>query len=646
IWLGPYSTCDQCCLLSSGGTPEGEPLCGTNYVDTYNGGCDSNPPVFQPIGCGDRIAGQSGTYLFGSPPVSRRDTDWFSFALGQNATIEVRLRAEFAVTLWLVHAGSGAGACDPNNVTEGYWHLFRPVQGPRCTDIVATSRCMRPGEYYVVVMPTADAGVPCGADYDLLVICTPGCEPCEVECPPGALHEQEPCGQNTNGGCNVTPNAFEPIQVNTQYCGTLWASNGRADEDWFVFELTQPSACELYWEAEFPAFPSLVTCQETGTYGARCGCSHWGARVGPCQAVRITGYMLPPGRYFFTPIMSDDTGHLYYGYPCGTEDTYTFKLHAEPGGGCPNFVVCETGQFGAPEGEPECHDYYIDTYNGGCDAALQRFQTIDCNLPQGGICAKSGTFRRNDPYNPRGADSDWYQLVLTQPTRFTLRIWPEFPLSFQVLRGPTCPGQIIEDYEFGGCVQAPDTITRCFSPGTYWFRFAPTHANLETACSANYAFLLTCETPCTPCVVHCPAGSLIEQEYCGEDRNGGCNSTPPAFEDLACGATKCGWTWAEDGQRDTDWYRLTTGGPHTLIPAVDTEVPLLLLVITGSSPGQPRCDDLVGYQVAGIRPCNGGQEITSLPALPAGEYWLVLMPADASGGGIFSNYPCGGGLNR
>jgi hypothetical protein len=49
-WLGAETTCleDCCCIVCRAGLegdPEGEPLCGPDYNDTYNGGCLNNPPA-------------------------------------------------------------------------------------------------------------------------------------------------------------------------------------------------------------------------------------------------------------------------------------------------------------------------------------------------------------------------------------------------------------------------------------------------------------------------------------------------------------------------------------------------------------------------------------------------------------------------
>ncbi|MEW6250668.1 MAG: hypothetical protein AB1716_08460 [Planctomycetota bacterium] len=489
VWIGPGTTCEQCCtvVVPHGALRENEPYCYPGYVDTFNGGCNSSPPVFSELACGQTVYGRSGTFTAGNPPAPVRDTDWYRFTIAENSILSLEVTAEFDVLVWLAHGG----ACDPNT---GYWELDRAVTGAKCTPTTFTSRCMLPGEYWAVVMPQALSGVPCGADYKLTLTCVPSCTPCAVDCPPGALQESEACGANTNGGPNATPNVFEPILVNTQYCGTIWARNGRADEDWYEFQLTRLSACEIYWEAEFPARPGFKTCQETAVFGARCTCLHWGVQVAPCTPARVGGFTLPPGGYWFTPFIQDDVGRIFYGYPCGTQNHYTFRISAEEIN-CPGLVICSGAP--PPEGEAECGPNYIDTFNGGCDAALRRFLPITCDQPGGGVCAASGTFTRNDPNHPFGMDTDWFELPVTQDTKVVLQIWTELPLSLRVLRGPTCPGELLEEYEFHACQRAPDVHTQCLTPGTYWFRFAPTHAGLGIPCDWNYVFLVDCQ-PCSP----------------------------------------------------------------------------------------------------------------------------------------------------
>jgi hypothetical protein len=61
------------------------------------------------------------------------------------------------------------------------------------------------------------------------------------------------------------------------------------------------------------------------------------------------------------------------------------------------------------------------------------------------------------------------------------------------------------------------------------------------------------------CVVECPPDASDEGEPCGDDTNGGCNSTPPVFTTIGCEETICGLAWADGGTRDTDWYELAHG---------------------------------------------------------------------------------------
>src|SRR5262245_8482585 len=58
---------------------EGEPACGPNYVDAFNGGCNSTPNVFSPVTC-TNICGKAGTYLFNGS--NYRDTDWYRVTVG------------------------------------------------------------------------------------------------------------------------------------------------------------------------------------------------------------------------------------------------------------------------------------------------------------------------------------------------------------------------------------------------------------------------------------------------------------------------------------------------------------------------------------------------------------------------------------
>jgi hypothetical protein len=67
-------------------------------------------------------------------------------------------------------------------------------------------------------------------------------------------------------------------------------------------------------------------------------------------------------------------------------------------------------------------------------------------------------------------------------------------------------------------------------------------------------------------VFECPPGATSESEACGDDTNGGCNSTPAVFEPINCGDTVCGTAWADGTTRDTDWFlfEMFQTGPITI----------------------------------------------------------------------------------
>lgn len=82
----------------------------------------------------------------------------------------------------------------------------------------------------------------------------PTCTTCDsAPCPPGATQEGEQCGDSINGGCNTDMNnpPMSSISCNETICGTVWASGGSRDTDWFRLDLSdQQDAVEKLFELE------------------------------------------------------------------------------------------------------------------------------------------------------------------------------------------------------------------------------------------------------------------------------------------------------------------------------------------------------------------------------------------------------------
>jgi hypothetical protein len=84
------------------GLPEGEPPLVDDYVDTHNGGCNTEGTPLQAI-AGDAdgtavLCGVSGWYDFHG--ADYRDTDWFLLTMGAGGTIEIEAEADQSTQLY------------------------------------------------------------------------------------------------------------------------------------------------------------------------------------------------------------------------------------------------------------------------------------------------------------------------------------------------------------------------------------------------------------------------------------------------------------------------------------------------------------------------------------------------------------------
>jgi hypothetical protein len=83
------------------------------------------------------------------------------------------------------------------------------------------------------------------SQYGGVLQCLPVTDPCPGNntCPPGAALEAEACGGNVNGGCNLTPPVYEPIDCSmdplnpTTICGTFYWDGSIRGTDFYRFNL-------------------------------------------------------------------------------------------------------------------------------------------------------------------------------------------------------------------------------------------------------------------------------------------------------------------------------------------------------------------------------------------------------------------------
>ncbi len=137
-------------------------------------------------------------------------------------------------------------------------------------------------------------------------------EPDPFECPPGAIAENEACGDDTNGGCNMATPAFEAVNCGDTICGTAWADGGSRDTDWY--ELTLYAQIDLTITAS-ANFEFIVGPVDTSDCALASAIDPY--VIGAPNTVESVTKTVGPGKYWIFMGFLD-----YYDYPCGTNNDY------------------------------------------------------------------------------------------------------------------------------------------------------------------------------------------------------------------------------------------------------------------------------------------------------------------------------------
>jgi len=268
-----YQPCDVVC--PSGGIPEGEPTCYDNYVDSYNGGCNSTPNVFQTVNLGNVICGTSGTYLFGAS--NYRDTDWFRVVLTSPTTLSWKVVAEFPVLIFIMNAGT-------ENCSD--YTILGNTTAAAC-DTAFLSFAVPAGVYWLWVGPSVFTGYPCGLEYVGIV-----------------------GGAAATGCCQLTGSCAEMTEADCITAGGTWY----ADPYTCVGTTCQPPApdsiCHLQWDngtANWYASSFGVGSQQGNYFNPATMCPDCGPDVYPFQITQVSGLF-----YDFASVGSVDViVHIY-----------------------------------------------------------------------------------------------------------------------------------------------------------------------------------------------------------------------------------------------------------------------------------------------------------------------------------------------
>jgi len=179
-----------------------------------------------------------------------------------------------------------------------------------------------------------------------------------ITVPGGAVLENEVCGGDNNGGCNMGVPTFEPIAIGTPVHGTAWANAGTRDTDWYEASFNAGDNITICGQAEFPLrlfildnlCPPAILATIT---------------VGPCVETSLSFIAPNDGTYHF---FAGTNG--FDGTPCNAGDVgNNYWISVSNDGSCPESSGCApcVADFNNSGGTPDDADVaaFFDAWNAG-----------------------------------------------------------------------------------------------------------------------------------------------------------------------------------------------------------------------------------------------------------------------------------------
>ena len=374
--------------------------------------CTLGAPAFTPINCGQTICGTIWAEN------GQHDNDWFEFTLTETRRVTITVSSKLDLRFGIAN-NHGIPDC-------GGSLQLSPFNFTGICSTATVEACLVAGTYWIQVAPTAYDGFSCESglnDYYINLTCGEACIPptcgspeagscfeadgapycadaaccavvcevnpyccdvawdsscvaeaktycvsCDLPVVPGEVHEKEPCGEDTNGGCNLpqlgtsscchpgsAPGcdngdcqqlvceydayccevmwdsfcssiapllctelcplgapAFEPIACGMTIRGTAWAENGLKDTDWYELRVEQRTTITFKGTAQFPL---MIGLSDTGGIGGCVYGTGWSqlnpyVLANPCNEATFTTCIEPGTWYLFV------APQITFNWPC------------------------------------------------------------------------------------------------------------------------------------------------------------------------------------------------------------------------------------------------------------------------------------------------------------------------------------------
>ncbi len=381
--------------------------------------------------------------------------------------------------------------------------------------------------------------------------------PCVLECPAGALLEGEPCGDDTNGGCNMETPTFEPIACGDVICGTTWAQGGTRDTDWYEITVTEPTRFTLTGVCEEALVIGMLEQIVPGVPGCdnlTGSLAPYLVTEGPCAEGVVVSGCLDAGTYYFFAGLT-----VYDGLPCDVN--YILSLECEApcvimGACCFEDQSCEdltedacVAAGGMYMGDnTNCATTICPSEGDNCDDPFVIGPLSGADLP---YTDTNYTCGRQDFYEDTclgsydGGEEMIYELILAEDMALDITLDPMGLNWSGIGIGDTCPiGAACIDYSTAGFSSEPHGIECLFlTAGTYYI-----HVDTWPSPDCLPEFVLTIERCIVPgaCCVGSDCIPDIGEDECialggyflGEGTNCGeftyeASDCANAFEDIS-----------------------------------------------------------------------------------------------------------------
>lgn len=505
--------------------------------------------------------------------------------------------------------------------------------------------------------------------------------PCIITPPPGAQFELEPCGADSNGGCNMATPAFEPITAGVPVFGTAYSTTSIRDTDWYELTLTTTGQLQMTGESEAGMVMGIIGQRVLGLPG----CANTTGYIAPyfvlaaCTPASVITTCYPAGTYYVFAAPSSFVDH-----PCtppsgyaGVNYKFTVDL-IDPGcfyepacdctadvnrDGIPNgldvqkFTDClldpNNGAGLPPVMGCKCADVNLDgsvtmadipafvswllDHPGECylegDVCQDPFVITDLGVFTGSTCGFQNNYDEACPYTGSTSPDVVYAYTPAADMLVSISLCNSgYDTKVYVYEGVCMAGTAIacnDDFCSDPLGNPFRSSIPCvgFTGGTTYFIVVDGYGG---GCG-NYELSLSEYAPCT----ECPPNGVQEAEVCGTDTNGGCNMGSPAFEMMQCGVPVCGTVWANTSLKDTDWYQIDVPTWSIFDITLKGESGLMFGLIEQITPGVPGCGNTTGYLSPYAAPASCTETTLNVICTNPGTYYFFVATSS------WFDLPCG-----